>query len=203
MLKDTVFAMVQRGVPFVSAHLFSTETWTRSDEEVQWLLDLILRPAREDAAEFEERGIAVRYLGRRSRLRDDQIEAIERCEARSLPAHEGTAVICLDYGGRTELVAAMRRCLEDGLQADEVTEAAIAARLYAPEIPDIDLMVRTSERRLSNFMLWRLAFSEVLFLDKYWPEIGPDDVDEILADWARRERRFGGDARTRVPGASR
>lgn len=193
VFKEVVFATVERGVSFVSGHLFSTETWKRSQEEVDWLLDLILRPAREDAAEFHERGVAVRYVGRRSRLGDEHLAAIERCEAQAPRQPKGTAVICLDYGGRMELVEAMRRCVEDGLGAQEIDEAAIAARLCAPDVPDVDLMVRTSEQRLSNFMLWRLAFSEVLFLDKLWPELDAADVDAILDDWASRERRFGGD----------
>ena len=101
--------------------------------------------------------------------------------------------IAFDYGGRAELIEATRRCIEDGLSADEIDEAAIAARLYAPELPEIDLLIRTSgEFRISNFMLWETAYSEFVFTDTLWPDFGADDLQDALAAFAARDRRFGG-----------
>ena len=101
--------------------------------------------------------------------------------------------IAFDYGGRAELVEAARRCVEDGLAADEVDEAAIAARLYAPELPEIDLLIRTSgEFRISNFMLWETAYAEFVFTDTLWPDFGADDLRAALDAFAARDRRFGG-----------
>jgi undecaprenyl diphosphate synthase len=101
--------------------------------------------------------------------------------------------IAFDYGGRAELIEATRRCIEDGLSPAEIDEAAIATRLYAPELPEIDLLIRTSgEFRISNFMLWETAYSEFVFTETLWPDFGADDLQDALAAFAARDRRFGG-----------
>ena len=101
--------------------------------------------------------------------------------------------VCIDYGGHQEIADAARKCVEDGLNGEEITPEAIAARLYEPDIPPIDLVVRTSgEQRLSNFMLWRIEYSELLFIDQHWPDMTKDDVTAIIETYADRSRRFGG-----------
>jgi undecaprenyl diphosphate synthase len=101
--------------------------------------------------------------------------------------------VCFNYGGQQEIADAARKCVADGLLAEEITEDAIAARLYGPDLPPVDMVVRTSgEHRLSNFMLWRVAYSEFMFMEKYWPDMTKADVDDIIEEYNRRSRRFGG-----------
>jgi undecaprenyl diphosphate synthase len=105
---------------------------------------------------------------------------------------KGTVLVCFNYGGHREIADAARKCVEDGLAANEINEEALAKRLYAPDVPPIDIIVRTSgEQRLSNFMLWRASYSELLFLKKYWPDMTKEDVTDIIKEFNRRQRRFG------------
>jgi undecaprenyl diphosphate synthase len=191
VFKTVVFALADYQIPYISAHLITTETWKRSPEEVRWLLELVLRPAGDDAEEFANHGVTVRYVGRRAALPVNQQETIRRAESGN-PSNPTMLLLGVDYGGRAELVDVVRRCIEDGISPRDVDDNARSERQYVPEVPDIDLFVRTAEQRLSNFMLWRLAYSEILFLDKCWPEITRADIDWLLAEWATRKRSFGG-----------
>jgi undecaprenyl diphosphate synthase len=121
------------------------------------------------------------------------LSAIDNAEQRTAGNTAGTLALCFNYGGQLEITDACKKIVQSGVAADEVTPELIEQNLYAPEVPPIDLIVRTSgEQRLSNFMLWRSAYSEMLFLDKPWPEMTRDDITTILEEYARRGRRFGG-----------
>ena len=143
--------------------------------------------------DLARQGVRTRFLGRRDRVPHDLRQRMEELERST--AHLDTLClwIAFDYGGRAELVEAARRCVEDGLTVDEVDEAAVAARLNAPELPEIDLLIRTSgEFRISNFMLWETAYAEFVFTDTLWPDFGAADLSAALALFASRDRRFGG-----------
>ncbi len=192
-LKDVLYETVDRGVKYASVYAFSTENWKRAEEEVGYLMKLTLRMVKSDLHEFIERGIRFRHLGSKVGLPDKVAKAFEEAEEKTKHLTNGTVCACFNYGGQREIVEATRRCIEDGLTPDEVTEEAITARLYAPEVPPVDMMVRTSgEQRISNFMLWRIAYSELMFLDKLWPAMTKEDVTSIIEEYGRRNRRFGG-----------
>lgn len=193
-LKTIAGHAFKRGVRYVSAFVFSTENWKRSEEEVTYLMNLVLWMARHKVKELDKENIKILFLGERDKLSPAVLEAMESVEKRTAQNTGGTLVLCLNYGGQQEIVAAVNAALADNPSAKRVTIEEIQKHLYHPEIPAIDLIIRTSgEQRLSNFMLWRAAYSELYFVDKHWPALSVQDFDQALAAFASRERRFGGD----------
>jgi undecaprenyl diphosphate synthase len=192
-IKEVVQAAFDAGIEYVSAYSFSTENWKRSEQEVSKLMGLVLRLLTADLHIFEENNIRLRILGTRDRLDDRIVKAIESAEAQTANNTKGTLALCFNYGGQLEIAEAVKKIVQSDVAASEVTPELITQNLYAPEVPPLDLVVRTSgEQRLSNFMLWRAAYSEFLFLEKNWPDMTKDDVTAILEEYARRGRRFGG-----------
>lgn len=193
VLQDVLLETVHGGVFYVSAYVFSTENWKRTRQEVGKLMDLLLEVLTKDIHVFVENNIRMRVLGAREGLSRRMIKAIDDAEARTRELSGGQILLCLNYGGQLEIADAVKRIIEDGVTSDDVTPETIARNLYAPDVPPCDLIVRTSgEQRLSNFMLWRAAYSELMFLDKSWPDMTKQDVTAILDEYARRHRRFGG-----------
>lgn len=192
-IQDIAHATFERGVEYMSAYIFSTENWKRSEDEVSRLMGLVLKLLTSDLHIFEENNIKLKIIGSRQRVSDKILRAIDEAEARTANNTRGTLALCFNYGGQEEISDACKRLIQSGISADDVTPDLIEQNIYAPEIPPLDLIVRTSgEQRLSNFMLWRSAYSELLFLDKPWPDMTKDDVTDILEEYARRGRRFGG-----------
>lgn len=189
-LKDVVLKAADEGIKFISIYVFSTENWKRSAEEVNGLMSLALRIFKTDINELLKNEIRVRVLGAREDIPPKLLKAMEETEQKSKDFHRTTVALCFNYGGQREIVDAVNACIAE---KTAITEDAIRSHLYEPDIPDIDLVVRTSgEQRLSNFMLWRIAYSEFYFIDKLWPDMRPADVDDIINEYTRRNRRFGG-----------
>jgi undecaprenyl diphosphate synthase len=192
-LKDIAFATLEAGVEYMSIYVFSTENWKRSQEEVSNLMSLILRLFTTDAKIFTERNIRLKVLGMREGLDKKILDAIDKLEDKTKDNSSGTLAVCLNYGGQREIVDAVKKIVHSGIDAEKIDEDLIAEHLYGGEVPPVDVIVRTSgEKRLSNFMLWRAAYSEFIFLEKMWPEMTKDDVTAIIDEYARRHRRFGG-----------
>lgn len=193
VLQDVLIEALDQGVEYASAYVFSTENWKRSQGEVKRLMGLILKIFTADLHILEEKNVRLRVLGTREGLSDKVIKAIDKAEAATAENTGGTLALCLNYGGQLEIADAVRAIMHSGVEADEVTPELIERHLYASDIPACDLIVRTSgEQRLSNFMLWRSAYSELLFVEKYWPDMTKQDVTDILGEYKRRGRRFGG-----------
>lgn len=191
-LREVIEGSVEQGIKYVSVYAFSTENWQREKTEVSHLMKLVMHAVTSDLKKFVNNGIRLRILGHREGLNEKLISAIERAEEATRQLTRATVLVCFNYGGHREIADAARKCLEDGLSASEITEEAIARRLYAPDVPPIDIIVRTSgEQRLSNFMLWRASYSELLFIKKYWPDMTKQDVTDIIKEYNRRQRRFG------------
>ena len=191
-LIDVIEECMEQGIAYVSVYAFSTENWQRDKKEVSYLMKLVMHALKSDLKRFIDNGIRLRILGHREGLSDKLITAIERAEEATKHFTRGTVLVCFNYGGQREIADAARKCVQDGLSASEINEEAIAKRLYAPDVPPIDLIVRTSgEQRLSNFMLWRASYSELLFLHKFWPEMTKQDVADIIEEYNQRQRRFG------------
>jgi undecaprenyl diphosphate synthase len=192
-LKDVAVATIESGVQYMSAYVFSTENWQRSADEVKRLLGLVLRLLTSDIPMFNEYNIRLKVLGSREGISPKIIKAIEKAEAATAGNTAGEFALCFNYGGQLEIVEAVKKIVQSGVPADKVDVQLLASNMYAPEVPPIDLIVRTSgEQRLSNFMLWRSAYSELLFLEKTWPDMTKDDVTAIMDEYTRRQRRFGG-----------
>lgn len=193
VLKDIVVDTINAGVEYVSVYIFSTENWKRSEEEVSKLMGLVLKLLTSDLPILDDNNIRLRVLGSRERISDRIIKAIDEAEARTAKNTAGTLALCFNYGGQLEIVDAVKKIIESGVPASAVTTELISQNLYAPEVPPLDLVVRTSgEQRLSNFMLWRLAYSEIMFIEKTWPDMTKDEIAAIIADFSKRSRRFGG-----------
>ncbi len=181
-----------REIEVVTVWAFSTENWKRTQEEVGYLMDLLERALRQDVDHFHERGVRLKVLGRREGLRPSIVEAIDRAEEKTANNTKMTLVIALNYGGRPEIVDAVKRIVQDGLTADHIDEAALSQRMYWPEMPEPDLIIRTSgEERLSGFLLWENPYSELYWCQHHWPAFSEQDLDAAVASYAERQRRYG------------
>jgi undecaprenyl diphosphate synthase len=189
-LRRTVEAAIDLGVETLIVYAFSTENWSRPEGEVEDLMEIFGETIQRELPDLARQGVRARFLGRRDRAPDELRAQMEGLEDET--AHNGrlNLWIAFDYGGRAELVEAARRLVEAGVEPDE---DSLRANLYAPELPDPDLLIRTSgELRISNFLLWQLAYAELVFLDVLWPDFGAADLEDALAAYAQRRRRFGG-----------
>jgi len=187
-----VDACIERGVRYVSGYVFSTENWRRSEEEVSYLMDLVYKMVTRDLEKLHKKGVRLVWLGMRERLEPKMLEVLEAAEARTADNDTITLGICFNYGGQREIIDAARKLIEQGTPADELTEERFAQELYAPDVPPLDLIVRTSgEERLSNFMLWRAAYSEFIFRSEHWPDFSVESLDECLLEYSHRKRRHG------------
>lgn len=192
-LQDILIEVLDQGVSYASAYVFSTENWKRSQDEVGRLMGLILKILTSDLHILQEKNVRLRVIGSREHVSDKVLSAIDKAEEATKDNSGGTLALCFNYGGQAEIVDAVQKIVASGVTSDDVTAKTIADNLYAPDIPPCDLIVRTSgEQRLSNFMLWRSAYSELLFLEKNWPDMTKQDVTDILTEYKRRGRRFGG-----------
>jgi undecaprenyl diphosphate synthase len=192
-LRRTVEAAIDLGISTLAVYAFSTENWSRPPDEVSALMEILGETIERELPDLALQGVRTRFFGRRDRVPADLRERMTDLERNTEDLDTLALWIAFDYGGQAELVEATRRCVADGLAGDEIDEAAIAARLYAPELSEIDLLIRTSgEFRISNFLLWETAYSEFVFSETLWPDFGADDLREALAAFASRDRRFGG-----------
>jgi undecaprenyl diphosphate synthase len=192
-LRRTVEAAIDLGVETLAVYAFSTENWSRPAGEVDSLMDIFGETIERELPDLARQGVRTRFMGRRDRAPDELREQIEGLEAETAANDRLNLWIAFDYGGRAELVQAARRLVEAGVDPAEIDEDALRANLYAPELPDPDLLIRTSgELRISNFLLWQLAYSELVFLDRLWPDFGRDELEHALAAYAQRRRRYGG-----------
>lgn len=181
-----------RGIKILTFFAFSTENWKRTQEEVGYLMDLLEKSLRDERTFFMERGIRVRILGRREGLRPSIVRAIVEIEEMTASFDRMTLAICLNYGGRPELVDAVRQIVKEGIPVEMIDEQAISKRLYWSDMPDPDLILRTSgEERLSGFLLWESAYSEFFFTKTHWPAFSEQDLDAALGEYTSRQRRHG------------
>jgi undecaprenyl diphosphate synthase len=187
-LKTVTLAAFERGVKVVSAYVFSTENWQRSQEEVSYLMALVGKGIQKHLQTFHQAGIRLVMLGDRAGIEPTILQKIDKAIAQTANNQKGTLALCFNYGGQEEVVQAAQAASTEG----QITVESLAAHLYHPELPALDLLIRTSgERRLSGFMLWRAAYSELYFCNDLWPDFGPGDLDTALKDYAQRQRRFG------------
>jgi undecaprenyl diphosphate synthase len=192
-LRRTVEAAIDLNIRSVIVYAFSTENWLRPPDEVDSLMEIFGETIRRELPDLAEQGVRTRFIGRRDRVSGELLAQMEDLEAETASHDRLELWIAFDYGGRAELAAAARRLIEAGLSPDEIDEDVLAAHLYAPDMPEPDLLIRTSgELRISNFLLWQLAYAELVFTDRRWPEFGEDDLRAAVQEYAGRKRRFGG-----------
>ena len=191
-LRRTVEAAIELGIETLVVYAFSTENWTRPPDEVADLMVLLSETIDGELPDLAKQGVRTRFLGRRDRVDPWLAEKMGALEQQTEHLDTLQLWIAFDYGGRAELVDAARRVVADGLAPEDVDEAALAERLYAPEIGEIDLLIRTSgELRISNFLLWEAAYAELVFTETLWPDFDADELARAVEAFAARERRFG------------
>src|SRR5438132_2956868 len=192
-VRRIVEAAIDLGIHDLSIFAFSTENWSRSDEEVDALMEIFAETIERELPDLAEQGVRVRFIGRRDRAPEELRRRMHAMEDRTELNTRINLWVAFDYGGRAELVEAARRIVESGVEPQDIDENVFAANLYAPALPDPDLLIRTSgELRISNFLLWQVAYSELVFVDKLWPDFDERDLRDALHEYASRRRRFGG-----------
>jgi undecaprenyl diphosphate synthase len=193
-LLDAVEGALELGVRWLTVYAFSTENWKRPPDEVRYLMrfnESLLERRRD---ELNEKGVRIRFAGRRDwRVPKRVMRQMDEAAELTRKNRRMTLTIAFNYGGRAEIVDAVRALVAEGVKPEKIDEKAIAKRLYDPEMPDPDLMVRTSgENRISNFLLWELAYSELIFTEVLWPDFRREHLFEAVREYQRRDRRFGG-----------
>lgn len=191
-LKKVCKSALKHGVRYVSAYVFSTENWKRDRDEIQSLMKLIMWVLKHEVNELDKDGIRLRVIGSKLQLGHALLKAIHEAEERTKNNDRGTLLLCLDYGGQQEIVDAVKRIAELGYPPEEITADLISKFLYAPDVPPVDLVIRTSgEQRTSNFLLWETAYSELLFDKTNWPDFDEKRLQAAFDEYTRRQRRFG------------
>ncbi len=181
-----------KGVRYLTLFAFSTENWNRATSEVSYLMDLFLRMIKEQLRVLHRRGVRIKFIGLRSRLDARIRKAIVSAQAATRQNKKGTLLIALNYGGRHEIVDAVRSIVKRRTPTRDITPELVERELWTAGIPDPDLIIRTSgEQRLSGFLLWQAAYSELYFSEKLWPAFSEDDFNHALEVFATRQRRFG------------
>lgn len=196
-LLDVVAGAIEIGVEHLSVYAFSTENWKRSPDEVKFLMGFNREVLRRRRDQLNEWGVRVQWVGRAPKLWASVITELRDAEEMTKKNRTMTLQMCVNYGGRLELVDAVRDIAEKvaagKLSPARITEKTIQANLYAPELPDVDLFIRSSgEQRTSNFLLWQSAYSEMVFLDTLWPEFTRKNLWSAVEQYINRDRRFGG-----------
>ena len=195
-LLDVIHGALEIGIPYLSAYAFSTENWKRSPDEVRWLMGFNREVIHRRRDELDALGVRIRWAGRRPRLWGSVIRELEQAEQQSCRNNKLVLQFCVNYGGRAEIVDAARevaRLAKEGkLDPSRLNEDRFRRFLDEPEIPDVDLFLRSSgEQRISNFLLWQSAYAEFIFLDRLWPDFDRRDLWAAIEQYATRERRFG------------
>ncbi len=191
-LRRTVESAIDVGIESLTVYAFSTENWLRPPSEVDALMEIFGETIRRELPDLAEQGVRTRFVGRRDRVSPELQEQMADLEDETAHRDRLSLWIAFDYGGRAEIAEAAKRIVQAGLGSDEIDEQVFGKYLYAPELPDPDLLIRTSgELRISNFLLWQLAYSELVFTERRWPEFGPDDLRAAVDEYSERQRRFG------------
>ncbi len=190
-VRDVIRVSLEMGIRYLTLFAFSTENWTRPQEEVMGLMHLLKFLIRREVESLNREGVSIRVIGRIQKLPPDVREELKRAMEMTKGNTRLYLYLALSYGGRAEIVDAVNRIISAGV--DEIDEESFRNYLYAPEAPDPDLLIRTAgEKRISNFLLWQLAYTELYFTDVLWPDFRRDEFRKAIEDYSRRVRKFGG-----------
>ena len=192
-IRQITRAAAELGVRHLTLWAFSTENWRRPADEISAIMRILSETIAREGDELDRQGAQLRHIGSLEGLKPSLRDAVLAAIDRTRDNDRLVLTLAFNYGGRSELVAAVQQIVAAGIPADRIDEATIADHLFTAGLPDPDLVIRTSgEHRMSNFLLWQSAFAELYFTPVLWPDFGPDDLREAIAEFGRRERRFGG-----------
>lgn len=195
-LKSTVRACDDFGIKYITVYAFSTENWNRTPEEVNFLMDLVAHTIKNEINDLHENGVVIKFIGNREQLTDKLKKIFEDAEERTKKNNGVNLQIAFNYGARDEITSAVKKIskkIEEGIiKPDDISENLISSQLYTKNIPDPDLLIRTGgEKRISNYLLWQIAYSEIMIFDEFWPEFGKKQLEEAVIEFNHRNRRFG------------
>ena len=196
VVKEICKAAEKAGIKYMTLYAFSTENWKRSEEEVSALMDLLRQYLKSDLQELQEHGVRICFIGERQMLATDIVENMAKLEEQTVANDKMTLCIALSYGSRQEIVHAARRVAllakRGDIKVDDIDEKLFSDMLYTKDIPDPDILIRTSgEQRISNYLLWQMAYTEFFFTDTLWPDFNEKMLLEIIDSYKSRERRYG------------
>lgn len=196
-VRDAVSVCLEHGVPFLTLYAFSTENWKRPEEEVRFLMDLFEEALKSEVEKLNRQNVQVRFIGLRHNLRPSLRELMEQSEALTSRNTALTLNLAINYGGRSEIIAAVRKIAAEVRQGEvdieQINESFFGNYLFTAGQPDPDLLIKPGgESRISNFLLWQIAYTEIYYSTKYWPDFNKADMRDAIAFYSRKERRFGG-----------
>lgn len=191
-LKNTLRACNDFGVKYLTVYAFSTENWNRKQDEVDYLMELVAITLTNELAEMHNEGVQIRFIGDLSRF-SDKLQKILDNAIQTTKNNTGVVLqIALNYGARDELTNAVKKVVASGIKAEDVTSDVISKHLYTAGVPDPDVLIRTGgEQRISNYLLWQIAYSEIIIKNEFWPEFGKDLLAESIQEFGKRQRRYG------------
>ncbi len=191
-LRGTMRLFDRYEIKYLTVYAFSTENWNRKKEEVEFLMNLLAKTLLNELEEMHKENVKIRFLGDLSKLNKKLVEIVHNAENRTKNNTGVNLNIAFNYGSRDEITNALKTIVKEGISAEEITEETISSHLYTKNIPDPDLLIRTGgEKRISNYLLWQIAYSEVYVTDTYWPEFDKEELDKAIMEFDRRNRRFG------------
>lgn len=195
-IRDTIEACLEHGVKYLTLYAFSTENWNRPASEVDFLMNLFMEALQKEVPELHQQQIRIRFIGLKDKLAPQLVELMEKSEKLTSANNRLTVNIAINYGGRSEIMAAVkgiaRQVREGRLEPDGLQEEVLTARLFTSGQPDPDLLIRPGgEKRISNFLIWQMAYTELYFTDDYWPEFSKKHLLAAFESYSNRERRFG------------
>ena len=191
-LKATLRACNDFGIKYLTVYAFSTENWNRQQEEVDYLMELVAITLTNELAEMHNEGVQINFIGDLTRF-SDKLQKILANAVETTKNNNGVVLqIALNYGARDEITNAVKQIVASGIKQDEITPEVISSHLYTANIPDPDLLVRTGgEQRISNYLLWQIAYSEIVIKNEFWPEFGKDLLSDVILEFGKRQRRYG------------
>lgn len=191
-LKSTMRLFDEFGIKYLTVYAFSTENWNRKKEEVEFLMGLLAKTLSNELDEMHAENVKIKFLGDLERLNKNLIGIVRNAEDKTKDNTGVNLNIAFNYGSRDEIVNAVKSILKEGIPADEITEDTISKHLYTKSLPDPDLLIRTGgEKRISNYLLWQLAYSELYVTDAFWPDFDREQLTEAILEFEKRNRRFG------------
>ena len=191
-MKDLVKWCIKHGIKILTVYAFSTENWYRSKTEVNYLMNLFRQALKKEIREIDKQGVRVKVIGQKERLAPDIQKMIFEAEEQTRKNNKFLFQIAISYGGRPEIISAVKKIIGQKIPAEKITEDLISQNLWTAGVIDPDLIIRTSgEERLSNFLTWQSAYAELMFIKKHWPDFNERDLGEIIKKYHKRQRRFG------------
>lgn len=191
-LKNTMRLFDDFGIKYLTVYAFSTENWNRKKEEVEFLMGLLAKTLSNELDEMHKENVKIRFIGDVEKLNENLIEIVRNAQEKTKDNTGVNLNIAFNYGSRDEIVNAMKAIVKEGISFEEITEETISKHLYTKDIPDPDLLIRTGgEKRISNYLLWQLAYSELYVTDAFWPDFDKEQLIEAVLEFEKRNRRFG------------